>query len=56
MFATAKGVYEITDKCTRFIPANAARQLLSMAAIAFITGRWIGRRKRRKDYSKGAKA
>ena len=56
MYATAKGVYEVSDKCTRFIPADATRQLLTIAAIAFVTGRWIGRRKRRKQEYKGHKA
>jgi uncharacterized spore protein YtfJ len=56
MYATAKGVYEVTDKCTRFIPANATKQLLAMAALAFVTGRWMGRRKRRKEQYKGFKA
>src|SRR3954471_12126620 len=31
MYATAKGVYEISEKSTRFIPANAMKQLLTSA-------------------------
>src|SRR3954466_7222063 len=56
MFATAKGVYEITDRWTRFIPANATKQLLGIAALAFIAGRWMGRRKGRKGQYIGHKA
>lgn len=56
MFATAKGVYEVTDKCTRFIPANATKQLLVIAAVAFLTGRWVGHRKRKKESYMGHKA
>jgi uncharacterized spore protein YtfJ len=56
MYATAKGVYEISDKGTRFIPADATKQLLTIAAIAFITGRWMGRRKRTRQEYKGHKA
>lgn len=56
MIATAKGVYEVTSKCTRFIPANAARQLFTMAALAFVAGRWVGRRKSKKELHLGHKA
>lgn len=28
LLATPKGVYEITPKCTRFIPANSTRQVM----------------------------
>lgn len=56
MYATAKGIYEVTNKCTRFIPANATKQMLTIAAMAFITGRWMGRRKRKKDQYTGHKA
>jgi uncharacterized spore protein YtfJ len=56
MYATAKGVYEITDKGTCFIPADATKQLLAIAAIAFVTGRWVGRRKRKNEQFIGHKA
>lgn len=56
MYATAKGVYEVTGKCTRFIPANATKQLFMMAAVAFLAGRWVGRKKRKKDLLSGHKA
>lgn len=45
LYATAKGVYEVTDKCTRFIPANATRQLIAIATLSFVVGRWIGGRR-----------
>lgn len=44
MYATAKGVYEVAANRTRFIPANATKQLLMVAAVAFLVGRWIRRR------------
>jgi uncharacterized spore protein YtfJ len=56
MYVTAKGVYEISDKSTRFIPANATKQLLAIAAIAFVTGRWMGLRKGKKHQFIGHKA
>ena len=56
MYATAKGVYEVTDKYTRFIPANATKQMVAIAALAFVAGRFIGRRKRRREQYKGFKA
>lgn len=56
MYATPKGVYEISDKCTRFIPADATKQFLSVAAMAFLAGRWVGRRKRKKEHFDGHKA
>lgn len=55
MYATPKGVYEISDKCTRFIPADATKQFLSVAAMAFLAGRWVGRRKRKKEQFMGHK-
>jgi uncharacterized spore protein YtfJ len=45
MYATPKGVYEISGKSTRFIPANATKQLLMIAVLAFIAGRWMGSKK-----------
>jgi uncharacterized spore protein YtfJ len=56
MYATAKGVYEISDKGTSFIHANAAKQMLVIAALAFVAGRFVGRRKRQKEQYKGFKA
>ena len=56
MYATAKGVYEISDKGTRFIPANATKQMLAIAALAIVAGRFAGRRKRQKEQYKGFKA
>jgi uncharacterized spore protein YtfJ len=47
MYATAKGVYEVTEKGTRFIPANAARQLLFAAGIAFFIGRLFAKKKKK---------
>lgn len=46
LMTTAKGVYEITGKCTRFIPANATMQYIAIAVFAYLVGRLIGRRKR----------
>jgi uncharacterized spore protein YtfJ len=51
MIATAKGVYEVTGKCTRYIPANATKQLLVAAGIAFIVGRWVGTKRRNKTFN-----
>jgi uncharacterized spore protein YtfJ len=45
MYATAKGIYEISSTRTRFIPAIAIKELLTVAAIAFIVGRWTVHRK-----------
>lgn len=41
MYATPKGVYEISGKCTRFIPANATKQILMVALFAFLTGKMM---------------
>lgn len=46
LMTTAKGVYEITGKCTRFIPANANMQYIAIAVFAYLVGRLIGRKKR----------
>jgi uncharacterized spore protein YtfJ len=43
--ATAAGVYEVTSKRTRFIPANQTARLIAMATSAFIIGRWFGKRR-----------
>ena len=45
MYATAKGIYEISGTRTRFIPAIAFKELLTVAAIAFVVGRWTVHRK-----------
>jgi len=55
MIAMPKGVYEVTDKRTRFIPANATRQMLAIGTIAFLFGRWAGRRNRKKELYKALK-
>ena len=56
MYATPKGVYEISEKCTRFIPADATRQFLTIAALAFFAGRIMGRRHRKREQFAGHKA
>lgn len=33
--ATAKGIYEVTPTCTRFIPANASKQILLGIAVGY---------------------
>jgi uncharacterized spore protein YtfJ len=48
MYATAEGVYEVTPQGTRFVPANSTKQLLFVAGIAFLIGRWMGRKKKNK--------
>lgn len=45
LITTAKGVYEITGKCTRFIPANATMQYIAIAVFAYLAGRIISRRR-----------
>ena len=39
--ATAKGVYEITPTCTRFIPANANKQILLGVAIGYLVKKFF---------------
>jgi uncharacterized spore protein YtfJ len=41
--ACASGVYEITDKSTRFIPANNTKQLLVAALVGFLIRGWLKR-------------
>jgi uncharacterized spore protein YtfJ len=41
MYATPIGVYEVSGKCTRFIPSSATKQFLMVAVLAFIAGRWM---------------
>ena len=36
MYARAKGVFEITETGTRFIPADTTRQILTGIAIGFL--------------------
>lgn len=44
LLARAKGVYEISEKGTRFIPANNTLQLLGAAMLGFLVGTWARRR------------
>ena len=46
MFARPKGVYEISEQGTRFIPANYARQLLAAAFFGFVIGGWFVKRRK----------
>lgn len=39
--ACASGVFEITDKGTRFIPANNVMQLIAAALVGVVIGSWI---------------
>lgn len=39
--ATAKGVYEITPTCTRFIPADANKQLLLGITIGYLVKKFF---------------
>ena len=48
MFARPKGVYEITPTCTRFIPADTTRQILTGLAIGFLLRGLIYKRKKNK--------
>lgn len=41
--ACASGVFEISDKGTRFIPANNTLQLLGAALLGVVIGAWIKR-------------
>jgi uncharacterized spore protein YtfJ len=45
MYARAKGVYEITDTGTRFIPVNNTAQILLAALAGFLVRGWLFRRK-----------
>jgi uncharacterized spore protein YtfJ len=44
MFARPKGIYEITEKGTRFIPASQTRPLLLAALAGFLLRGWIMRK------------
>ena len=46
MYARAKGVYEITDQQTRFIPVNNNSQLLAAAFFGFLIGRFFFRKRK----------
>lgn len=39
--ACASGVFEITDKGTRFIPANNTLQLVGAALLGLVVGAWM---------------
>jgi len=45
MSVLAKGVYEITPKATRFIPAHNLRQLLIVLTVGFVLGRLFAPRR-----------
>lgn len=47
MLAKPKGVYEITPKCTRFIPASNTRVLVTGVVIGFLLGRLFLRKRYR---------
>jgi uncharacterized spore protein YtfJ len=40
---TAKGIFEITPKCTRFIPANNFKQLIMCVAFGFLMSKFFTR-------------
>jgi uncharacterized spore protein YtfJ len=46
IIARPKGVYEISNKCTRFIPANNTKLLIVMALTGFIIRGLMHRRKK----------
>ena len=41
LIAKPKGVYEISNKCTRFIPANYNRQLIAAIFLGFLIKTFI---------------
>jgi uncharacterized spore protein YtfJ len=45
MFARPKGVYEVTDSGTRFIPVNNTMQLLLAGLAGFLIRGWLLRRR-----------
>ena len=45
--ARAKGVYEITPTCTRFIPANPAQKVLIGIAIGFLLKKFFFSKKKK---------
>jgi uncharacterized spore protein YtfJ len=52
MYATAKGVYEVTEKGTRYIAANSRLKFLVMGGIGFLLGRLVAGRKKNKNKNK----
>ena len=46
VFARPKGVYEISNKGTRFIPANNLQLAIAAVLTGFIVGRFISARKK----------
>ena len=48
MYARPKGVYEITPSCTRFIPANNAKQLLTGLVVGFLIKGWINSQRKKR--------
>jgi uncharacterized spore protein YtfJ len=49
LVASPKGVYEITGKNTRYVPADAKRYLLIGGIIGAFLGGWLFSRRRRKN-------
>ncbi len=45
--ASAKGVYEITPTCTRFIPANPTQKILIGVAIGYLLKKFFFSKKRK---------
>ena len=45
--AKPKGVYEISDKCTKFIPADNTRLLIAMAVAGFVIRGLMHRRRKK---------
>ena len=45
--ATAKGVYEITPTCTRFIPANPTQKILIGVAIGYLLKKFFFSKKKK---------
>jgi uncharacterized spore protein YtfJ len=46
MYAKAKGVYEITNQQTRFIPLHNNKQILVAAFIGFMIRGWLLRKRK----------
>lgn len=45
--ATAKGIYEVSPSCTRFIPANAKKQILLGVFVGFLLKKFFFSKKRK---------
>ena len=45
--ATAKGIYEITPTCTRFIPANPTQKILIGVAIGYLLKKFFFSKKKK---------